>query len=275
MKKTTSENLSKRLTQYGTLSLAIAGIADVNGQVSGPTVVNADIVAETPYNLNVDGDTVVDFKLNLNGNNLFASGVAPNAEILGFSSIPYSSTYRFPYALNNGDIISNNAPGTWFNESYQTMNYSSCSYGVWCNVTDKYLGLRFDIAGIRHYGWARLTVDMYAPNGVTLIEYYYNPYDNEPDGIGDPVNAGQQALGIDDNKLNEIKVVALNKSIALFNLPKLINYRVFNMSGQTVLEGKISTDTHVVEANTLSNGIYIIELKDNDSNAVVRKKIVL
>jgi hypothetical protein len=32
------------------------------------------------------------------------------------------------------------------------------SRGLWTNVTDRYLGLRFEIDGKTHYGWARLTV---------------------------------------------------------------------------------------------------------------------
>ena len=33
--------------------------------------------------------------------------------------------------------------------------------------------------------------------------------------------------------------------------------------------------TYVIEANTLANGIYIVELSDVNSKAVIRKKIVL
>jgi hypothetical protein len=31
-------------------------------------------------------------------------------------------------------------------------------FGLWCNVTNRYLGLKFTIKGKIHYGWARLTV---------------------------------------------------------------------------------------------------------------------
>jgi len=81
--------------------------------------------------------------------------------------------------------------------------------------------------------------------------------------------------GLDDNVFNSVKIVALNKSIAIFNLPQQTNYRLFSITGQSVLNGKIENNTHVIEANTLANGIYIIELKDNTSSAVIRKKIVL
>jgi hypothetical protein len=48
------------------------------------------------------------------------------------------------------------------------------------------------------------------------------------------------------------------------------------MSGKVALKGIINDDnTYVIEANILSSGIYIIELKDTTSNAVFRKKLVL
>lgn len=90
------------------------------------------------------------------------------------------------------------------------------------------------------------------------------------------IDAGEGIpLGVDDNVFSGIKIVALNKNIALFNLPQQTNYRLFSLTVQSVLNGKIANSTHVIEANTLATDVYIIELKDTDSNAVIRKKIVL
>jgi hypothetical protein len=47
------------------------------------------------------------------------------------------------------------------------------------------------------------------------------------------------------------------------------------MTGKRVLEGNISNTTHVIEANTIATGVYIIELTDVNSNAVIKKKIIL
>ena len=90
-----------------------------------------------------------------------------------------------------------------------------------------------------------------------------------------PIDAGQKVLGVDNNFLSEVKIVALNKTIALYNLPNDLEYKLYNMSGQSVLNGKTTNNTHVIEANILANGIYIIELQDVESKAVMRKKIVL
>jgi len=75
--------------------------------------------------------------------------------------------------------------------------------------------------------------------------------------------------------MQQVKIIALNKSIALYNLPETTNYKLYSMTGQSVLNGKIENDTHVIEANSISSGVYIIELEDSNSKAVIRKKIVL
>ncbi len=82
-------------------------------------------------------------------------------------------------------------------------------------------------------------------------------------------------LGLEDSVLAGIKIVASNKSIALFNLPQTTNYRLYSITGQSVLDGKISGSNHVIDAKTLASGVYIIEIKDANSNAKMQKKIIL
>jgi hypothetical protein len=75
--------------------------------------------------------------------------------------------------------------------------------GPWANVRNRYLGLRFQIKGKIHYGWARMTVKV---NGAditaTLTGYAYETIPNKaiiagktkgPDGT--PATLGRLALG--------------------------------------------------------------------------------
>jgi hypothetical protein len=100
-------------------------------------------------------------------------------------------------------------------------------------------------------------------------------------------------LGIEDNSFAGFKLfVDTQHVLQLSSTNKTLDgITIYNLLGQhilsnkltstkasidlSVLNGKITNNTHVIEANTLANGIYIIELKDNTSNAVIRKKIVL
>ena len=227
-------------------------------------------------NLNSEGplsDAIDDFEIFVNNSiDLRIKPLVANNEILGNPYSTSSSFYVFPYALNEGETISSNANGTWFDNGLisgiQDLNYSSGLRGNWKDVQDRYLGLRFKIGGNTHYGWAKLDVGLSGASW-SIKEYAYNTI---PD---DPINAGQKVLGLQESSLNKTKIIALNKSISIYNLPQETKYRLFNMSGQNVLDGKTVTKTHNIEASTLSKGIYIIELQDSDSKAVIRKKIVL
>jgi len=290
MKKTTPKKLSKKLAQYGTLSLAIGGLVDVNGQIVY-TDVNPDVGgANVTYELDLNKDGIVDFEIinNLDSssfNDWLAMKAAPGNSIIGQTSFSFGHYFYFAKALNFGTIISQNN-SSWYsgwgvnaNSSYFELNYSNCidSLSQWCDVTDKYLGLRFQIDGNTHYGWARLDVALDQNNWI-LKDYAYNSglATGRVRAEGASIKAGEGGpLGIDDNLFSNVKITALNKTIALFNLPQSTNYRLFSLAGQSILDGKIVGNTYVIEANTLSNGVYILELKDENSKGIIRKKIVL
>jgi len=82
-------------------------------------------------------------------------------------------------------------------------------------------------------------------------------------------------LSIEDNSFSKVKVVALNKSIGLYNLQDVSRYSVINMTGQEVLKGETQNRDYIIEAPTLALGVYIVELNDTNSDGVIRKKVVL
>jgi hypothetical protein len=52
--------------------------------------------------------------------------------------------------------------------------------GNWVNATDRYLGLKFQINGHTHYGWARLSVEVKRPGiTATLTGYAYETIPNK------------------------------------------------------------------------------------------------
>ncbi|MGJ8592001.1 MAG: T9SS type A sorting domain-containing protein [Aquaticitalea sp.] len=286
MKKTTQNTLSKRLAQYGALTVAIAGTADASGQIVY-TDVSPDYNGgvNTDYALDLNNDGTIDFEFNqmqasyYSGivivNNLLVTPMAVTNEAL--VDDPSAGAYAYPFALNSGDVISNGQV-TWnnngFSTGYQSLNWALSYYGsLYANdgnfvgVTDKFVGLRFDVAGQTHYGWARLDVDANATSWV-VKDYAYNSVPDQP------INAGQ-TLGINQTTMNNIKVVALNKSIALYNLPENTSYRLLSTSGQSVLNGETNSDTFVIEADEISTGVYILELNDSATKSVIRKKLIL
>jgi hypothetical protein len=55
-------------------------------------------------------------------------------------------------------------------------------WGSWINVKNRYLGIKFEINGETHYGWARLSVQVQLPLTVTatLTGYAYETVPNKP-----------------------------------------------------------------------------------------------
>ena len=273
MKKTTSLKLSKQLAKYGALTAAIVGVNDANGQ----SIIYTDITDYTAgigdtFQFDLDNDGTNDFQINsdtgsFSSVNLFVAPLTASNEVLGSGS----SDYAYPFALTNGDAISSGA-GSWFNNGFsngfQSLNYAACSFGNWCSVTDGFLGLRFNIAGNTHYGWVRLDVD--GDGSVwTVKDFAYH------DTADTPITAGQQALSVDTSVLDNIKIVTLNKSIALYNLQKATNYSLTNMTGKQVINGITTNNNFVIEANALATGVYILELTDSNTKATINQKIIL
>ena len=280
MKKITSQKFSKRLAQYGALSVAIAGVAGANAQDQiGYTNIDPDY-SGTPdpyYVIDFDGDAIGDLVIvSYASVGILAFAYGSN-KVLGSvnSYVSSSNTYGlvYPFALDSGAVISA-GQNSWLNSTdfysgANILNGFSCSYGVWCDVQDKFIGVQFKIGSNTHYGWARLDV---ATNGNiwTLKDFAYN---KTPDAS---INAGQTtSLGIENNELNKIKVVALNKSIGLYNLPERSSYNIFSITGKNVLKGNTSQRDYVIEVPTLASGVYVLELTDTNSKGVIRKKVVL
>lgn len=205
---------------------------------------------------------------------LYINPLTASNDVLGSGD----NSFAFPYALYSDDTISSGVD-TWLNTGFDPIGYQvltsndyvSCFWGNWCDVTDRYLGLRFNISGSTHYGWVRMSVTFFAYGGIVwhIKDMAYH------DTAGFPINAGQQTLSLDTNVLNKIKIVALNKSIGLYNLPEATNYKLFSITGKQVLNGTTFGNSFVVEASSISNGVYIIELTEANSKAVIRKKLVL
>jgi hypothetical protein len=66
-------------------------------------------------------------------------------------------------------------------EAMAASDAASSNFGSWLNVTNRYLGLKFVVAGQTHYGWARLTVTgTRFMLTATLTGYAYETTPNTP-----------------------------------------------------------------------------------------------
>jgi len=283
MIKNTSRKLTKRLAKYGALSVTLASIAEVNGQDIVYTDLNPD-EGGAGVNISIDLDGGgADFLINnissYSWRRLYPlqNVVGPGNAVLGtiaFNSY-FSLSLNYPVALNSGYAISSltTSPEAW-NSNYQPneLAFNDCDTffpnADFCSVTDKYIGVRFLIDGNFHYGWVR--VDVTDGNNFFVKDYAYEASPGVAIVTPDPTT-----LSVQKEHINNIKVVALSKSIGLYNLPKSTRYKVITMTGKNVLNGTTEQQEYVIEAPALASGVYIIELNDTNSNAVTRKKVIL
>ncbi|MEM1270736.1 MAG: T9SS type A sorting domain-containing protein [Bacteroidota bacterium] len=165
------------------------------------TDVDPDYVfSSTPdsYAFDFDGDSTPEFGVALNsGSNLFLMFAGAGNAGTGYANAvgvmaSGGTNFAYPDALQSGALIS--AGQTFIaSASYFSMNYGSCSFGNWCNLTDRFLGLAIDVspppgaagkvARATHYAWARLDVN---GNGtvVTVKDFAMN------NAAGQPIAAG-------------------------------------------------------------------------------------
>jgi hypothetical protein len=128
---------------------------------------------------------------------------AGNSEI---GSVTNNRGWHFARALSKGSAVGPNGhflAGTGFMAvAFSTQG----SVGPWRNVTNRYLGLKFQIKGKTHYGWARLNVTGgFGSIVATLTGYAYETIPNKriiagktngPDVVTvEPATLGRLALG--------------------------------------------------------------------------------
>lgn len=116
------------------------------------------------YNLDLNHDGTVDFLIQqwnygnwASNNQLLADAALGNAvegsrhqaaALLAGASI--GPTQNFVGGDVNGEVM--------LSITHFTTGGTSYVHGLWANVRNRYLGLKFQIAGETHFGWARLTV---------------------------------------------------------------------------------------------------------------------
>ena len=174
------------------------------------TTAHLRVEANTFYPLDLNHDGVPDFVLSnrhrttntLYWGYLSALPIKRN----GVEGISTRSGFG-AYALKRGAIVGPKRPFVIQKMAEVRIEDSTFYYyGKWVNVTNRYLGLKFNIAGKTHYGWARLSTvfDSKARMTATLTGYAYETNPNKsivagktsgPNLVVEPATLGRLALG--------------------------------------------------------------------------------
>jgi hypothetical protein len=186
--------LPDRLLHHLDLYTIAAGAAGVSLLALAPpaeaeivyTKANQQVGANGTYSLDLDHDGVVDFLIQQWPGALASSGFAA----LYAKAALGNGVQGAGAALSAGQEI---GPGQVFTSRglygeamafvERTSTFSKIySGGAWLNVRNRYLGLKFQVNGKTHYGWARLSVKVTRANQTVvalLTGYAYETVPNQ------------------------------------------------------------------------------------------------
>jgi hypothetical protein len=206
-----SQTLQRRLNMYA-LAASAAGVSMLAlAQPSEAKIIYTKthqvIGTNGIYTLDLNHDGIVDFLLLESGYAYFNGTRASNTmlakEALGNAIAGSIGKYSRHYAaaLKRGARI---GPGDHFIQGGGRGETMAATFsgegntgriGQWLNVNNRYLGLKFKIAGKTHYGWARLTVQLPGNYliGATLTGYAYETV------AGKAIRAGETAGEVNDS----------------------------------------------------------------------------
>ena len=135
------------------------------------------------FNLDLNNDGIIDFTLSLFSDTTEWLLISSNSNAKN-GIISVAPWYAHPALLNAGQEIFNlrGYRDGEFYEIWSVFNLGRCFGGDpvcpydWKNKVDKHLGLRFNIKGKTHYGWAR--IDVSSPTQWIIKDYAYNATPN-------------------------------------------------------------------------------------------------
>jgi hypothetical protein len=151
--------------------------------------------------LDVAGVGTVDFLIQEWDNGGFPSSNALLADAAVGNGVEGSK--RKAAALSSGAVIGpqanfiagDNNGEAMVSITHSTTGGTSHVHGDWVNVANRYLGLKFQIAGKTHYGWARLNVKREQFHIVaTLTGYAYETTPNTPIVAGETADGAANSL---------------------------------------------------------------------------------
>ena len=250
------------------------------------------------YNLDLNNDAITDFVLTAfhvnppqlgspTYSNVTASPLNGNAV-----KDTLVNTIDVSIPLKFNDVIDSNL---LLQQSWQTLGSHSLKeglyggglasdtvWGLWDNLSDYYLGLRFVQSGQTHYGWVRLRVDVPSTYASIIIrDYAYNSIANQP------ILAGQTvATGITENSFASSINIFPNPATnhVTIDLPKAnekVDITIADITGKiiyTTAESKMQK----IEVNTedFAKGIYFVQILREESfgqsgGFVATKKLVI
>jgi hypothetical protein len=195
-----SRRLQSQLNMYavaasaagvGALALAQPASAEVMY-----TPAHQIIGANGVFSVDVNHDRTVDFLIqqwnygNWSSNNQLLADPAVGNGVVGKQSMASALASGASIGPNQNFIAGGSNGEVMLSVTHTTTGGTSFVHGPWENVRNRYLGLKFQVDGETHYGWARLSVQRQQFHFTALLTGY--AYETTPNTA---IKAGQTSGG--------------------------------------------------------------------------------
>ncbi len=267
--------LSSKLKSYSALAgslLAVSGAAE--GQIVYTNI--TDYTATNngdAYLLDLNNDTNDDFNFTLGFSTTTAStyfgGSQKNqlrmvrAQQLGSNEMAVD-TYNFANVFNlNSNIDATKTWLTYGSGAFMALGVNYVNICPWVGATDKYMGLKLDITGSVHYGWARLDVSANS-DAFTIKDYAYELTPNKK------ILAGDKGTTTSVSQLSDVNstVYASGNTITIqLSNAGEADITVTNVLGEIIKTMRMTEGRGAIDMLGTASGVYFVTVNANGKTA--------
>jgi hypothetical protein len=172
---------------------------------------------------------------------------------------------EFVKALNAGDPIDETLTKWSDTKKYLYLyNEGTKNFGLWSNVSNKFIGLRMYKNGEYYYGYVQMTIQSGTQPTVKIIDIAYQKTVNKG------IKAGQTA-GLIHQNLNSDKYFLNDRQLNILT-DRTENISISDISGHQLLNSYVKSN-QTFDLSKFANGIYLLKITGDDG--MMTKKIVL
>ncbi len=231
------------------------------------TDVNPDSLVSSQYELDLNNDGIPEFLIEKTTDGgidiVQATGLSNQDSIIGYYA-GFPAITGYPSALSSNEVI--DGASTFVDEGVMGGNHALIMEDAdWPDGFNRYLGLKFNISGAAHYGWAKIKIsaDYVA---FTITEYAYNAT------AGAAINSG--VVSVEENtSVTEMTVfpnpVSENATLSFFLRDETeVDLYVYDLSGKLILAEsrkieKPGKQAFQLNVSQWSSGIYFCRVNSS------------
>lgn len=276
------KDLQSRIMKYTAAASAVAAAPVIgNAQIVYTDVMPDQVVnAGGTYSLDVNNDATPDYYLGQSHQSFtYYSGLL-NVDIESVGLITVAANQAVGYqtggvtflkAYSFGEFIDSTA-SDWLSAAGSSSQMVAAAHvvitgvqnqtfdtGQFVGQTDKYVGLRFDIAGAQHYGWVRIDVNS-GSTQFTVKDYAYRSADSTG------IYAGDNGSAVAEISILDLRYHTANGLLYTSISENLTNGKliVMNTAGQQVFTTGLTQGNSTIDMGRLASGVYILNFSFNE-----------